>query len=607
MSDIKVNIVGEFKKKGFDDAGKATNKLEKSFKRLGLQLAAAFSVRAVTQFTKASIRAFVDEDKAVRRLGFSLEALGQAYMLPQVEDYIANLQTTTAIADGELRPALQQLLTVTGDLAKSQELLNTALDVSAGTGKDLRSVATALGRAYSGNTTSLGRLNIGLTKADLASKSFEENLANINRKFTGSAVQAAGTYAGQMQSIANAAGDAQEIIGQGLVDAIAILGGQNGVEIIQGQMLKLAEDTADVARGLGVILERLNFKVQADAKSNTLASFLGYIPVLGAYLAPLVTKLGQMGDAVERANQPLFFPTSLANIETQKQIEKQRRLDEQRRKRAEALDKKLAADRLKREKQIAALKRASSVFDLEKIQIEAALKGKITDEERTRLLLMKAILNEDADTATKLADRLKDMQTETIKLANMLTTFPKANDPFTDWMESLNRITGALGGILSLTNAQTMAAQSYASAAAAALAAGDMYAAQGTALTSTAQAQEAVKAAQDALGAAKTPSEVMAAQSFLDAANGALEAANAIAESASALALGAAAAEMVASANLLGESIASTQQTGAYAPNVVVNVAGTVVSDRDLQEAVLEGLYEVQKRGQTITLSAVAL
>ena len=624
MSDIKVNIVGEFKKKGFNDADKATGKLEKSFKRLGLQLAAAFSVRAVTKFTKASIRAFVDEDKAVRRLGFSLEALGQAYMLPQVEDYIANLQSTTAIADGELRPALQQLLTVTGDLAKSQELLNTALDVSAGTGKDLRSVATALGRAYSGNTTSLGRLNIGLTKADLASKSFEENLTEINRKFTGSAVQAAGTYAGQMQSIANAASDAQEIIGKGLVDAITILGGQNGVEIIQSQMLKLAEDTADVARGLGIILERLNFKVQADAKSNTLASFLGYIPVLGAYLAPLTTKLGQMGDAVERMNQPLFFPTSLASLQTERQLEKQRRLDEQRRKRAEGLDKKLAADRLKREKQIAALKKAGSVFDIEKIQIEAALKGKINDEERTRLLLMKAILNEDADTATKLADKLKKIQEETVLLAESLTNL-KAGNPFSEWdgyfdaakknitdlfntlakqQMVLNELMSSIAVSRANANANVLTAKIDKSTAFSEAAS----ASRAFAEISSQDAANAVTQAAAAVASAVTPEEKAAAQEAVEAANAYVDATSLLTESLAAADLAAALAGLELANEYLNQSIeAATSQNIIPEVNVTVNVEGSVIAAEDLAETITDIQYNYQRVGTGLLFSSVAI
>ncbi|NBP68011.1 MAG: hypothetical protein EBU52_04650, partial [Cytophagia bacterium] len=46
---------------------------------------------------------------------------------------------------------------------------------------------------------------------------------------------------------------------------------------------------------------------------------------------------------------------------------------------------------------------------------------------------------------------------------------------------------------------------------------------------------------------------------------------------------------------------------GFNAANVTVNVAGNVMSNDDLLQVITEGLYEVQKRGQNITLNAVAI
>lgn len=610
MSDIKVNIVGEFKKKGFDDADKATSKLEKSFKRLGMQVAAAFSVAAVTRFTKASVKAFLDEDKAVRRLGFSLKALGQAYMLPEVEEYISNLQRATAVSDGELRPALQQLLTVTGDLGKSQELLNTALDVSAGTGKDLRTITQALGRAYAGNTTSLGRLNIGIKKADLASKSFDENLRSINDRFKGSATAAAGTYAAQMQAIANTAGDAQEIIGQGLVDAIALLGGQNGVKTIQDQMLKLAEDTADVARGLGVVLEKLNFKVQADAKSNSLASFLGLIPVAGAYLAPLVTKLGQVGDAVQKINAPLFFPSSVQDIKTQREQARLRRLEEQRRKRAEALEKKLAAEKLKREKEAQQLKRAGTVFDMENIQIVAALQNKVTDDQRLRLTALLAINNGNAEAAEKLSTlvlasnapalanlgvlvksgdtidtvvkKLIESQTRVTLLGMGIADIPKAKNPFEDWPSIIASLIAQVNNLKSSISS---------------IGGGGGGGSTGGTTSGGKGGNSGVGGETFTVPSAITPPAGVGG----NFGGGFTLGANQYPNSSYFAGLAATAPYVPSSYFATAPNYATTP------PTVVVNIAGNVTAEQDLINAITEGLYTVQKRGQNVIYNAVAL
>ncbi len=183
---ILIPIVSEFQGKGFKDASKATSGLERGLKSLAVTLGAALSIRKITQSSKAAVRAFSEEDRAVQALAMNLKNLGIAYDVRPVEDYISKLQYATGVADGELRPALQQLLTTTGNLAKAQELLNLSLDIAGGTGKSLASVTQALSRAYLGNNTSLMRLNVGLSKADLTSKSFNDFIGcAINFNFFG--------------------------------------------------------------------------------------------------------------------------------------------------------------------------------------------------------------------------------------------------------------------------------------------------------------------------------------------------------------------------------------------------------------------------------------
>jgi hypothetical protein len=189
----------------------------------------------------------------------------------------------------------------------------------------------------------------------------------------------------------------------------------------------------------------------------------------------------------------------------------------------------------------------------------------------------------------------------------MLTSFPKANDPFVDWLASLDKIKAALAMIMNMTSAQTLAARSSASAGNAAIAAGDAYAAKGTAFTAQADAMLAIDAAKAALAAARTPEEIAGATAFLEGAEGALEAANSLAESAAALTLAASAMESLAAADLLGESIAGMYASGVSPTQVTVNVAGNVTTEQDLVDAVSQGLYEIQKRGQSITLNAVAI
>ena len=101
------------------------------------------------------------------------------------------------------------------------------------------------------------------------------------------------------------------------------------------------------------------------------------------------------------------------------------------------LDKAAAANKLKLEK-------AAAVFDLNKIQIAAALKGKISEEEKTRLLLMQAIADEDATKAEKLQKKLEQIQAQNAEIAASLLAIGEATDPFDAWVMSLSLATALL-------------------------------------------------------------------------------------------------------------------------------------------------------------------
>jgi hypothetical protein len=94
-------------------------------------------------------------------------------------------------------------------------------------------------------------------------------------------------------------------------------------------------------------------------------------------------------------------------------------------------DKKAAADALK-------LAKAASQFDLEKIGIAAALKGKINEEEKIRLLLLQAIADEDVKKAEELSKKLEEVQKKNTEIAADLAIIAATKDPFATWANSLS-------------------------------------------------------------------------------------------------------------------------------------------------------------------------
>ena len=222
MAFPDINIGSKFDAKGFKQAQSATDKLNKGVKNLASTFGIAFGTTAVVAFGKASVRAFIQDDNAARSLGITLKNLGleTGNTSKYVNEMISDLEKQTGVLDDELRPAMDRLLRATMSVSKAQQLLGLALDISAGTGKDLTTVSQGLQKAFLGNNASLGRLGVGLSKAELTSSSFEEIQIRLSELFAGQASSAAESYAGQLNKLTIAGNNAKEVIGKGIVQAL---------------------------------------------------------------------------------------------------------------------------------------------------------------------------------------------------------------------------------------------------------------------------------------------------------------------------------------------------------------------------------------------------
>ena len=220
---ILIDLAAEFTgKKSFKEAETSVQKLNKSVKNLATTFGVTFGAAAIVAYSKASVKAFVEDDNAARSLSITLKNLGleTGNTSVYVNEMISNLEKQTGVLDDMLRPAMDRLLRATGSVSKATTLLNLALDISAGTGKDLTTVSQGLQKAYLGNNASLGRLGVGLSKAELTSSSFEEIQKKLSKLFAGQASSAAESYAGQLNKLTIAGNNAKEVIGKGIVQAL---------------------------------------------------------------------------------------------------------------------------------------------------------------------------------------------------------------------------------------------------------------------------------------------------------------------------------------------------------------------------------------------------
>ena len=258
MANIIFSILSEYNGKGLAKGKKDLTAFEKQTKALGKTLAKTLGAAALVSFGKRSINAFIDSEKAAAKLRTTVSNLGLEFEQPGIEKYLDKLSLQFGIVDENLIPGFQRLLTVTKDVAQAQSLFETALNVAAGTGKDLTSVSTSLSKAYLGDNAALGRLGVGLSKAQLKSASFLELQRTLNVNFAGQAAAAVEGYAGSMAKLTVAVDKSKEAIGKGLLDALAALSNSKDIDTFTNKMVRSAEKIGSAFATLGDVLGLLN-------------------------------------------------------------------------------------------------------------------------------------------------------------------------------------------------------------------------------------------------------------------------------------------------------------------------------------------------------------
>ena len=142
-----------------------------------------------------------DDSEAAAKLALSLQKNAGATksQVAAVEDWITAQGKATGITDDELRPALQKLVAVTGDVSKSQNMAMLAQDVAAGTGKSYTSIVDALVRAQNGQVAGLSRLGVQTKDAEGKTMSLNDITKQLAQTYGGQAAAAAETTAGKQK------------------------------------------------------------------------------------------------------------------------------------------------------------------------------------------------------------------------------------------------------------------------------------------------------------------------------------------------------------------------------------------------------------------------
>ena len=281
---LKLSILADVDdlKKKLGDADSAVSQNSSKMSEFGKKAAAAFAIAAAAAAAYAvklgvdGVKAAIEDEQAQLRLASALRTATGATdsQIQATEDYISKTSLAVGIADDELRPAFQRLAVSTKSTAEAQELLTLAIDVSKGSGKDLETVVNALGRAQDGNTTSLGKLGVGLSKTETSTLTFTEIQKKLSDLYGGAASRNAETFEGRIDRLRVGFNEAKEAVGKALLPIIEQL-----IEYV-------------IVYGVPIINKfRDAFDVVKDAIDRNRDNFTEFATLLRTVVFPIVEKI----------------------------------------------------------------------------------------------------------------------------------------------------------------------------------------------------------------------------------------------------------------------------------------------------------------------------
>jgi hypothetical protein len=308
---IKITFDADFDelKKGVKGAQNEVEGFGSKMGGFAKKAGAAFAVAGAAAAAYAGVllvdgvKSAIEDEAAQAKLATTLQNVTGATesQIKAVEEYITQTALANGITDDQLRPSLDRLIRSTKDATKAQELQSLALDIAAGTGKDLKTVSEALGKAYDGNLGALKKLGVGIDESIIKSKNFDAAAAALSKTFEGQASKQAETFQGKMARLTVAFDEAKETVGSYVLDALTpLLSGfvDKGIPAVQ-------DFASSLGKTLGPAFGAI-FKVIRDDLLPILTTWWKFlynevIPAIGKVVGPILEGLRSAFDKIKKA------------------------------------------------------------------------------------------------------------------------------------------------------------------------------------------------------------------------------------------------------------------------------------------------------------------
>ncbi len=268
---LKLSILADVDnlRKGLNQADNEVQGFGGKIEKFGKIAGAAFLAAGVAAAAYAGklaidgVKAAIEDEAAQLRLATSLKNVTGATddQIKATEDYILQTSLATGVTDDELRPSLDRLVRATQDVSEAQKLQNLALDIAAGTGKNLTQVSEALAKAHDGNFGALKKLGVSIDENIIKSKDFDAATQVLATTFKDQATLQADTFDGKVRRLNVAFSEGKETIGAFILDAITPL-----LEVLVEKIIPAISDfSSNISDNLGPVFNTFFGIVKAIA------------------------------------------------------------------------------------------------------------------------------------------------------------------------------------------------------------------------------------------------------------------------------------------------------------------------------------------------------
>jgi hypothetical protein len=378
MANVVIDIAAEFTgNKAFKQAETSTEKLTKNVKKLAGAVGLAFGTAQVLAFGRAAVKASLEAQAQQERLANLVKVTVGATdaQVQALNEQADALQAIGVVNKENITQTQSQLATFNLQIDTIKALTPAILDYvtaekgAAASASEFKSMTNGLAQALNGNFASLTK--VGFVLDDVTKKTIKEGTETeraaalvkvLDSTYKDFNKNLANTPTGQMQKLANAANDAKQIIGTGLLDALTGLGEDDSIQNLANNMAKFATETANVIRGIGILAEKLKSIPGASGFMQ------GLQDVYNISYIKLLSNLGKVTAAQKSSDNAHLKSLNYQFFVLRK---------------TETLTKKLTAEELKKlkakqlqnaiDKANLLLNKGTDVFDMDKIQNAAAL------------------------------------------------------------------------------------------------------------------------------------------------------------------------------------------------------------------------------------------